>query len=539
MPPSAQFSRLVIYGMPLAFVVISWLVSAGFPYYLDSNESFLSYLHARNMEIWDPWEYAWLTAEATDPQRSISENFYSHNPNGPRYLHYLLLRAGVRELPAQVLLLSLLGTGLTVALLWRLFGRPELLVVPLAIVLDYAGFLSWTVNTYRVWSFVLFFGLMLAVVKNRPLWVGALMFLLFQVEYGFAFFLGVTTGVMALLTHRRCAWPIVLASAIGAVVSVGLFGAQVLAFYGWDGFLHELAVTYTRRGTAGEGSGALRYLYQSWHGPALLLNMVARETHNLAVLVLVLWGILSSGFALRRDGLSEGHRLLARLTVSVVAGTVASSTVLYGYFVDGFVVSLLPLASFVIAPALGIVAFELRRILGGLVAWPHLGTLTAIMVLAPMVVASFTHYRPPVAVELFHLLQTEYRGKTIVGPNLGPWHANPELAFTLTGGRALRTSDIEVTPADVQRFEPLRDADGTLTYVCLDTLYIRKKAALGESSTCERAASRMTERGHPVIAEGFGWTVVDVNREDRPLALANDDGGSTQSLHQGGRHGDR
>src|SRR6188508_2533590 len=117
---SMYLSRILIYGLPLAFVVISWGVSAGLPYYLDNNETYLSYLHARNLEIWNPNEYGWLTAAATDPLSPTSENFYSHNPNGPRYLHYALLRVGIRELSAQVLIISLVATGLTVALLWRL-----------------------------------------------------------------------------------------------------------------------------------------------------------------------------------------------------------------------------------------------------------------------------------------------------------------------------------------------------------------------------------------------------------------------------------
>jgi hypothetical protein len=149
---------------------------------------------------------------------------------------------------------------------------------------------------------------------------------------------------------------------------------------------------------------------------------------------------------------------------------------------------------------------------------PGRGALPVVVVLAPLAVASLTHFRPPVAVELFDLLQTEYRGRTIVAPNLGPWLANPELAFALTGGRAIRTSGLEVTPDDLRRFEPLRDAEGNLTYICLDTLYIRKMAKLGESSVCQVAESRMLQRGHEVVDHGFGWTVMRVHSEDRPTS---------------------
>jgi hypothetical protein len=518
MPISQHLGRVVVYVLPLAFVVISWLASAGFPYYLDSNESFLSYLHARNLEIWDPWEYAWLTAEATDPERPTSEHFYTHQPNAPRFLHYGLLLLGFRDLPSQVLIIGLVGTGLTSLLLWRLFSNPALLAVPLAAALDYAGFLAWTVNTYRIWMFVLFFGMILAVQRRRPVWLGILSFFVVQLDFGIAVFVGVSAIVFALLMHGWGARRFILAAGVGAAISLILFGLQVLAFYGWDGFLHELAVTYTRRGTIGETRGLARYALQAWHGPLLLLNMVAHDTHNVVVMLMMLWGVLSSAFALRRGSLSEPHRFLAYLTLSVTVGIVAASTVLYGYFVDGFVVSNLPLASFLIAPSLGIVAFEVHRIVSARWSSPHVRMLSAVVVLLPLMVASATQFRPPVAVELFNLLQTEYRGRTIVGPNLGPWHANPELAFALAGGRAFWTSDVDATPEDVRRFESLREADGSLTYICLDTVYLRDRSQPGGHNVCDVAVSRMVPRGHQIVAEGTGWAIMRIGREGEVTA---------------------
>lgn len=56
---AAVLSRLVVVGLQLAFVVASWFAAAGFPYYPDNNETFLSYVHAHNLETWDPWQYGW------------------------------------------------------------------------------------------------------------------------------------------------------------------------------------------------------------------------------------------------------------------------------------------------------------------------------------------------------------------------------------------------------------------------------------------------------------------------------------------------
>lgn len=515
---SAHLSRIVVHGLPLAFVVVSWVISAGFPYYLDSNETYLSYLHARNLEIWNPSEYSWLTAEATDPQRSATENIYSHNPNAPRYLHYLLLRLGVRDLSLHVLIIGLVATALTSLLMWRLFGHPAVVSVPLAIALDYAGFLAWTVNTYRVWTFVLFFGLALAVERRRPLWFGVLTFALFQVEYAMALFMGVTMTMLAALCYGWRARDLILASAVGGALSVVVFGVQVLTYYGVDGFAAELAHTYARRGPSGETAGLERYAFQSWHGLLLLFQTMAFETYNRYVVLVIVAGLTIATVKLIRGRYDGSRRFLASLLLSTTVGAMVTSALLYGYFVDSYVVSLLPCGVFLVALATGVVAVEIYDVTARLSRSQAIASYASLAALVPVVVASATLYSPPVAVDFLTLMRTTYRDQAIVAPNLGPWLAGPELAFALTGGRAARTGSIDATPEDLQRLASLRAADGTLTYACLDTLYIRKMANAGEQSVCEIAESRMLQRGHEVVAEGFGWTVMRVYPEDRPTS---------------------
>src|SRR6185295_17602524 len=118
---------------------------------------------------------------------------------------------------------------------------------------------------------------------------------------------------------------------------------------------------------------------------------------------------------------------------------------------------------------------------------PRLGAVCATIALLPIIVASAQHAEPPVAVELFHRLQTEYRGRTIIAPNVGPWMANDALAFALTGGRAIRVSDLDAIPGDVRRYDALRDPDGGLTYICLDTVYLRKQSDPDSVNLCDLA----------------------------------------------------
>ena len=505
--------RVAVFFLPLMFVVASWLASAGFPNYLDSTEMFQSYVHARNLEIWDPWQYGWLTAAATDPLLLGTERVYTHNPNAPRFLHYLLLCVGVRELPAQVLILSLAATAISTALLLGVFRHPALLVATLAVVLDFSGFLSWTVNTYRIWIFAAFFGLILSVSHRRPVWVGIATFLLFQIEYGSAAFVGVTGGALALLLHGRRATVLLVAMAIGAGLSVLLFGLQVFAYLGWDGSLDELAITYARRGSAGDAGGPGSMLLHAVQGPAMLGSMVATGTHNLLVLMVAVSGLVFGARNLLPGRAVGPERFVSALAVASAFGMVATSAVLFGYFVDGFVRTLLPISVFLIAPAAGVVAFELRRLLSRRFRVHYLGAVCSLIVLAPIAAGSASHFRPPTAVELFERLENDYRGRTIVAPNPNPAQVTPELAFAFTGGRALRTSEVAATPEDIVQFESLREPDGTLTYLCLDIVYLRWKSSPEAANTCDPAVEEMQMRGHTVVASGVGWTMMQLYRE--------------------------
>jgi hypothetical protein len=230
-------------------------------------------------------------------------------------------------------------------------------------------------------------------------------------------------------------------------------------------------------------------------------------------MVVVLAGLTFAARTLIRRHGGDSELLLSRVIIATMAGAVATSTVLYGYFVDGFVVSLLPLSTLLIAPSTGLVALELRRLLAPLWSSPRLGAVSATIALLPIMVASAQHAEPPVAVELFHRLQTEYRGRTIIAPSVGPWMANDALAFALTGGRAIRVSDLDATLDDVRRFDTLRDQDGMLTYLCLDTVYLRQRYRSDAFNVCDLAEASMVPRGHQIVADGPGWFIMQIGDE--------------------------
>jgi hypothetical protein len=245
-----------------------------------------------------------------------------------------------------------------------------------------------------------------------------------------------------------------------------------------------------------------------------LLSTIGVDTYNRAVVFLMIAGLIIAAVMLARGRYEGIRRFQAALALSTLAGMVVTSTLLYGYFVDAYAFSLLPLAVFLVAATTGVVAIEIHDVLARLTRSGRLAVVGSLLVLVPIVSASVGMFRPPVAVALFRDLQTEYLGRTFIGPNLGPWMANDVLAFTLTGGRAFKTTEVEPTPEDLRRYAALRDADGTLTYLCLDTLYLRNQSLAShrdlqpDGSLCEAATAHMVREGHALVSAGDGWSIL-------------------------------
>jgi len=501
-------ARLFVFGFPITFVLASWLAGAGFPYYHDNNETLLVYVEARNLEIWDPNEYGWLAATDTDPAQPRVEHVYTHMPNGPRYLHYLLLRAGIRDLRHHTLILSLIATTLTVVLLSRALKYTALQVVSLAIVLDYPGFLAWTINTYRVWIFVLYFGMVLAVARHRPLWVGVTAFAAFQADIGVSLFICAAAVAQALLMHGRQATWLIVTLVAGTLLSVAIFGAQVLSYYGWDGFTGELAATYVRRGPGGAQMALWTYFIHSWLGFLRLFTSVGKDMYNPFVAVILMSGLVVAPWLLVRRQLSEAHRFVAILTVSATFGAIVTSTLLFGYFVDAFIESQLPFASLMIALSIGTVALGLHRLVVHYSRLDVLGAVCGAAMLLPVVAASVSLYRPPVTPDLIQVLTDDYQGRSIVGPGL-----IAEFAFAMTGGRAASlgglgsSAGFPAVAADLDRLRSMRDADGTLLFLCLEPVY-PAHATNPLFAACRDLVADMAPKMRGTVASGQGWMLM-------------------------------
>ena len=195
----ADLPRAVYYGvtgLALLFVLGAWIYSGGYPYIYDGNETALSFVHALSLYNFNPVDFSFLTSHETEFNKAAPDPalLYTHNPNFPRYIHYLLLLAGVKSFTAHVLLITLTVTLLNMlALKWLMStmigdmpaAQWIAALAAIVMVLDYHGFLSYTVNTYRTFVFCLLWLCLLSVASPwRPWAIVIAFFALFQLSTG-------------------------------------------------------------------------------------------------------------------------------------------------------------------------------------------------------------------------------------------------------------------------------------------------------------------------------------------------------------------
>jgi hypothetical protein len=421
MPITARFVRLLVIGVPLAFLVYAWTSDASVPVLPESDVSFVSVLDARSSDMEVPRAYGSMAQRPVEGQQPAGGGSFAQLPSVPHLLQHLLSGAGLRDASTQALIISLIGTVLTAILLWRLFAQPALLVVPLAVVLDYVGFLTWTLNASRIWMFVLFFALVLAVRVNKPVWFGVLAFCLIQFDYRIATFVGVTVLTFAMFVHKSKGLRFVAAGLLGAALPLAIFCIEVLTLHGREDLLYEAGVGRAWLGTLLDSRDGLRFLYKAGHGLILLLKSVAQDTHSVPVLLMIVAGVIASLFAMSRDWIDDRHKFVAKLMVSAAVGTLVASSTLHDAFVDGFVNGSLPLASFLIAPAIGALAFELRTLVGSFSKNQLVGAAIAGLVLLPLVLTSAIQLRPAFKGELMDALPPEVRSGVETAPKPDSW----------------------------------------------------------------------------------------------------------------------
>ncbi|MGE3910814.1 MAG: hypothetical protein AB7K36_15765 [Chloroflexota bacterium] len=507
---------------PVGFVVWAWEQSNGFPYFRDANETFLSYTHAVALYRYSPLQTMMLTFENTQNENVIPANPYTHNPNLPRYAHYLLMLLGIQDMPTQTLIITVagaLGTMLTLRALLAAAvpaGAGVWLVLPLVFALDSMGFLTWAVNTYRVFAFLLLWGALAVVARPARWWAIAIVaFQVLQYEYAFALVVITAAVVFAVLQHGRHAWRPILWLGIGATVSVLVFGLQVVAFLGPSGAWADLTSTVDRR------SGAPIPLDRLWE----TIESAIAQFYRWPIRELTLWSMASApvvvlaGYLLRSRAWwsteLESRVLLAKLQLALVAGVTVSAVLVRGYFSAAYVGTFIPCLVFVLTMGVATAGLDLALLLTLPLRLIHRRLTVLVPVaraigfgaVAWLMIQNFGRVYelfPPFTGEFVSLLQTKYRDQPFVAP--GNLH---QLAYALTGGSSI-PSPLIVTEKELPSYERYRSADGQLYYLCV--------MHPGTDTHCDRAATEMTVMGHHVTDRATDYVIVELVKDPVPVA---------------------
>jgi len=498
------------------WAVYAWVRSGGFPYIKDGNESALSFVHALNLYHFNPFSTGFLTTYDTEFGKAAvnSTLIYAHNPNFPRYVHYLLLLSGIRSFTTQVLLITVPLTVLNVlsagwffrALLDDRRFSAWLAVVPVcAIISDYIGFLAYTVNTYRTFVFCLLWLSLLGMLRPWRWWrVSLVFFALFQLEYGFAIFVFVSAMALLAMIPRPGRLCTACAALGGALVSLALFCIQLFASgaFSVPALVLEFQRTTQRRG----GAHFVQYFTEAL--PAVGARL--REINSAALNLFLVWALVSSVAVVVWRAAAPGamprfcaaRLALSRLSVAMTLGALGASAVLTDYILEAYLGSMLPFLTFFTVTAITIAAsdlFSLSILLPRKPSWLRgfVCVAAACLVVSPLIRQSVRWRRdyPGLSGGYVEILKEHFRGK----PILVMGHFN-QLPTALTEGPTLQMKyeEPDVVTADFSRFDRYRDEKGELVFLGLGLGWVG----------LDSVVARLKAKGDDVLFRGADFAVV-------------------------------
>jgi len=512
--------------LAVLFAAYQWVYSGGFPYIKDGNETAMSYVHALNLYNYNPFATRFLTSTDTDFTKKATDarQVYTHNPNFPRYVHYILLLLGLKSFTAQVLLIIIVMTLVNMLALRRLlltllgngsYGGWLALVAMFGTLTDYIGFLAYTVNTYRTYVFCLLWLSLFLVIRPGKRWqLFAVVFMAFQLEYGFAIFVLVSTIALLLMHGGPRKLGLAAAALGGAAASMLVFLVQLITYLPYTYIWQEFGRTSHRRG----GAGFLSYFTTTLPGWGAKIQAVNSPALN----AMLCWALATSivicvraRTQARAPGEGASARLaLASLYLSLTIGAVASSAALTDYFLDAFFGSLLPFMTFFNATAMALVASDLyelvRRISwGGRPLRIAAGAAIGMLVLWPMARQSLRwwHDYPGLSGGYIDVLKKHYHKKPILV--MGHFTYIPT---AITEGRALWMSgeEVDIANADFSRFDEFRDEKGELVFLCLDLQWVG----------CAALTRHLEAAGNEVLYQGRDFAFVGLKGKPRGAAAA-------------------
>ena len=557
---------MLLAGVPMACLLAMWLATGGLPYNTDSNESFSAFVQGQNMLKFNPWANAFLPDDATAKHAGAHPFTYTHGPNLPRYFSAAMSLLGLQSLEIQILVSAFIATLLSVWFIAKGFpeplpGMPGNYGITLGMLIaalfatDFIGTLQFLGNLWRAWHFPLFWGCIWAV-RTRPHWIVGftLFFLVFQLEFLFALFTAATSLVYLLLIYRSKPSTLLkkehIALFLGAAASVLFFTGQLIAFYGWDGFLFDLKTTYVARNTNSIEWETIRQFYEakaimmwpsqpnwdfrfpvflkaSWDAMSLRVSPVLAAIVLISLAGSILMRMANTG-ALQFSGLRKVRQYfdfsnpvndsIGPLLWAMLAAYLFLGAAIPGYTLNGYTYRWAPLLVFPVTLAVALCISNVFGLFAHICSLPatkiHLVELDRVKwaltatVLAVWFGVNVNNYlkHPNFLHTAAQVLSTTYKGRSFVSAT-----TFPHMIAHYTGRWAYYTP--QVFPGDKkldQTYNWNGDRNKNVDYETPE-YYLCQKLPYYRQVDCEGIANQMVGLGHQVIERNQDYIIMKLN----------------------------
>jgi hypothetical protein len=563
---------ILLWGLSLVFTVYTWWISHGIPYFRDANETYSAFMHGWNLYAFSAWENAFLSDVAVNPDPAAHPFTYTHGPNLPRYISFVFIVLGVKTAEIQVLLAAFIATGLTLGFMYALFRKEQLNSPVIAILAffatDFMGVLQWLGNLFRVWHFPLFFGCLLSTRwKSHPWFAFLMFFLVFQLDLTFGVFTLITCLALLILWEwHEPGTKVSVAMAIGgAVVSIGVFIMQLIAFYGWNNFLLDMTAAYRTRNMSVEWSEISSFYKE--HNILMWITPGDRSFRNFfSVLItqlgvvysplvknLMIFGLVLSALISLGKHLFSKHRAiieyfainekLAKYLWAPILAIIAMSFINPGYTLANYVQGYWPMLVFPVLVSLVLLCFNLvglsRLLLAKIPTLARfakhdviLPTLWLIALIVPWIASSVIAYQtfPPYINEAAKYLSSDYRGHSFAiyttFPEIVSYYTKNwaiPVPFVFGPDENLAKFDSQGQVIENQNADRFTNPDYRYPefYLCQEFPYFRGYI------DCQDFGKKLEQKGHTIEVAGKDFVIIRLTwwnppetLEDNPQAIA-------------------
>ncbi len=323
----------IMMAMIALMICAFYIYTNGYPYIYQNDESYLSYVHAWFLSNDKPMSFSFLTREEFGA-------VYTHNPNLPRYAHYLLMTLGCNKFTHQLLIITLFAATFGMVSLYYGLKQTSLdkLVVYSALLMLIVNpqFVLFSHNSYRVFSFLLFGLMWYSTLSKGNIKIFLASFILFQFEYAFAIFVASSCSIYLLIDGVHKNIKKLIYCMLGIIVSVAIFAFQIISYQSFHKMIDEMFhITLPARGIGDRGIVDVIKTYE------YILNNSSKQLwilYLISIAAAVLTKIYFSkksinhikNFALYKTYFSS------KFLISIFIGGLAVTYVLSGYCKDAY-----------------------------------------------------------------------------------------------------------------------------------------------------------------------------------------------------------